>query len=102
MGHMTLTNDDRDYLDTKFNEIHTRITKLDNIRAGELHRITSEQNKKLSEVEKQFEVHRVTPCVDVKKHEETHHTIGVGKMIGAIAAIIGILGGSVALAAYFK
>lgn len=91
MGHMTLTNDDRDWLDQKFGEVHTRIT-----------RVTMEQNAKLAEMDKAVTAHLATPCDDVKTHEETFHTIGVAKILAAAGAIVGILGGVAALVAYLK
>lgn len=110
---MSLNNEDRNWFDARFGEVHKRITDSQQQQTEELHRVTNEQNEKIHQLGQQLEVHKAERCDDVveheknfhpdgrckdtARHEEVHHAIGWPKVVGIVIVIVGGATGIIAL-----
>lgn len=108
MMAMNLGNDDRNWLDSKFGEVHKRITDSREEQTRQLHEVTRDQNEKIAELKESLEVHKVEPCADVKTHEVKYHgssdrrqaTPAPGKLTGKMLGIIAALATAIATLAH--
>lgn len=83
---MELDREDRNWLEAKFGEVHTRITKSDTINARLLNEQSKDLTAKIELVGRELEVHKAAACPDVAAHEVKHHD--PVKFWGLIAAIV--------------
>lgn len=88
---MNLSNEDRNWLDSKFGEVHTRITRSDTANTKALNEQTQMLTVKIGNVQTSLQVHEATPCLDVKTHEMNHHDSK--KYWAMLAAIIAVASG---------
>jgi len=75
-----LSNDDREWLEDKFNRVHSRIDAVEERLArkgSDIHHLNTELVKLAAE-----------DCKDVKAHEEKHHN--PAKTWGVVSAIVGV------------
>ena len=92
---MELDREDRNWLDAKFADVHTRITKSDEKNAKALNDQTAQLTAKIGHVQNALQVHEASPCIDVVKHEANHHD--AKKFWGMLAAIVAVGAGIGAL-----
>jgi hypothetical protein len=86
-----LSNDDREWLETKFNRIHERIDEVEGQvkrKGSDIHRI----DKELLEL-------RVAGCPSVLSHEDKYHN--PVKTWGILSAMVGVMVGLVELGKTF-
>ena len=110
---MPMDLDDQRFFAREFGLVHKRITESEKTQTGELHRVTNDQNEKLSKLKESIETHKVESSqhngaaisaaaaaaeAAVKAHNDeswVHNPVKTSSLVATLAAIFTALGAGI-------
>lgn len=110
---MPMDREDLKYFDEKFGQVHKRITESEKAQTGELHKVTDDQNRKITEIREAISAHKLESATHhnaagavateaarkaLEGHREDswlHNPVKTWTLIGAIGGVFAMIGAGI-------